>query len=81
MVWIKGLGLTVFAAAPYVLPSSGLGQPLPFDATGDMRTDLLGFSTDSNSAPVLWNNVWEESENTAVFNVCVLSSHWPSPRI
>lgn len=64
--------LSVDPAAPYVLPSSGLGQPLPFDATGDMRTDLLGFSVDSKSAPVLWNNVWEESGNTAVFNLCVL---------
>lgn len=40
------------------------------DATGDMRTDLLGMSSESNSKPQLWSNTWDESNSTSVFNVC-----------
>lgn len=59
-------GLTSAPADPYAVNSSTLAQPIPFDATGDMRTDLLGFSP-STSAPQLWNNVWESSNGTEVF--------------
>lgn len=49
--------------------SSGPAQPMPFDATGTMRTDLLGMSSSSPSTPKLWQNVWEKSNSTSVFDM------------
>ncbi|GAA5874252.1 hypothetical protein JCM8547_007805 [Rhodosporidiobolus lusitaniae] len=58
-------------SAPYSVDSSTLPQPMPLDATGDMRTDLLGFAYEDkkNSPPRLWNNTWEASNHTSVFSL------------
>ncbi|ORY59424.1 hypothetical protein BCR35DRAFT_283657 [Leucosporidium creatinivorum] len=56
-------------SASHAVESSGLAQPMPLDASGDMRTDLLGMSSSSNSKPQLWKNTWDESNSTSVFNV------------
>jgi integrin alpha FG-GAP repeat containing protein 1 len=42
---------------------------MPIDATGDMRTDLLGLSTGSKPQLQLWNNTWAASNATNVFGV------------
>lgn len=57
------------AAAPYPLNASAVAQPIPFDATGDMRTDLIGFAAGALTVPQLWNNVWETTNGTQVFNL------------
>ncbi|GAA5911051.1 hypothetical protein JCM6882_006862 [Rhodosporidiobolus microsporus] len=57
---------------PHQIDSSTLPQPMPLDATGDMRTDLLGFAAADGSkttTPRLWNNTWEASNRTSVFTL------------
>ncbi|BGO97546.1 hypothetical protein RTG_01521 [Rhodotorula toruloides ATCC 204091] len=54
---------------PYSIDSSALAQAMPIDATGDMRTDLLGLSTGSKPQLQLWNNTWAASNATNVFGV------------
>ncbi|GAA6006356.1 hypothetical protein JCM10207_000615 [Rhodosporidiobolus poonsookiae] len=58
---------------PYSVDSSTLPQPMPIDATGDMRTDLLGFAPgtgkDKAGMPRLWNNSWESSNRSSVFSL------------
>ncbi|KAK4705610.1 integrin alpha FG-GAP repeat containing protein 1, partial [Phenoliferia sp. Uapishka_3] len=59
-------------SGPEPVDPSGLAQPMPFDATGDMRPDLLGFTLDDNKksvTPKLWKNVWESSNHTAIFEL------------
>ncbi|GAA5822622.1 hypothetical protein JCM11251_004321 [Rhodosporidiobolus azoricus] len=57
---------------PYKVDPSTLPQPMPLDATGDMRTDLLGFAAaDASKAsiPRLWNNAWESSNRSSIFSI------------
>ncbi|BGP13717.1 hypothetical protein JCM10213_007105 [Rhodosporidiobolus nylandii] len=54
---------------PQAVDSSTLAQAMPLDATGDMRTDLLGFAPGDSSTPRLWNNTWEASNKTSVFSL------------
>ncbi|KAM0754773.1 hypothetical protein T439DRAFT_309573 [Meredithblackwellia eburnea MCA 4105] len=59
---------------PLSIDSSSLAQPMPFDATGDMRTDLLGFVKSGSGkkaalVPKLWTNVWDPSNNTNLFEI------------
>lgn len=53
---------------PVAVNSSTMPQPIPFDAKGDMRTHLLGY-TPTSSAPVLWENSWEASNHTTMFDL------------
>ncbi|GAA5877748.1 hypothetical protein JCM1840_003347 [Sporobolomyces johnsonii] len=76
---------------PYSVDSSTLAQAMPLDATGDMRTDLLGFSPDDKSVPRLWNNSWVASNHTSIFTLDnapldltstptkTFTCHFPSP--
>ncbi|GAA6029384.1 hypothetical protein JCM8097_003650 [Rhodosporidiobolus ruineniae] len=54
---------------PYKVDSSTLPQAVVLDATGDMRTDLLGFAAGSKGGPQLWNNTWEASNRTSIFSL------------
>ncbi|GAA5984638.1 hypothetical protein JCM11641_004548 [Rhodosporidiobolus odoratus] len=54
---------------PHAVDSSSLPQPLALDATGNMRTDLLGFAAGEKSGPRLWNNTWEASNRTSLFSL------------
>lgn len=68
----EGIGadlVVCVAAGSNAVASSGLAQPMVFDATGDMHTDLLGVSAESSKAPKLWKNVWDSSNRTSLFNV------------
>ncbi|KAL8286465.1 hypothetical protein RQP46_004482 [Phenoliferia psychrophenolica] len=61
-------------APPQSVPSSAMAHPMPFDATGDMRPDLLGFATTATGkkgdvVPQLWTNVWDTSNNTKLFEL------------
>ncbi|KAI5477781.1 Integrin alpha N-terminal domain superfamily protein [Pseudohyphozyma bogoriensis] len=53
--------------------SSSLAHPMAFDATGDMRPDLLGFTYEGSKGktlvPKLWKNVWSTSNSTTVFDI------------
>ncbi|SGY75403.1 BQ5605_C005g03425 [Microbotryum silenes-dioicae] len=51
------------------IPTSGLPQPTIFDATGSMRADLLGVSTNSKTMLKLWKNVWTETDRTNLFDL------------
>lgn len=47
---------------------------MPFDATGDMRPDLLAFASKGTGKkgdlePKLWTNVWEKSNRTTLFEL------------
>ncbi|GAA6047594.1 hypothetical protein JCM3770_001581 [Rhodotorula araucariae] len=53
---------------PQAVDPSALAQAMPIDATGTMRTDLLGFTPGSKS-PQLWRNAWESSNRTSVFEL------------
>jgi integrin alpha FG-GAP repeat containing protein 1 len=55
-------------ASPQFVNASTAPQPIPFDASGDMRTDLLGFSP-NQPLPQIWNNVWESSNQTNLFSM------------
>jgi integrin alpha FG-GAP repeat containing protein 1 len=59
------------AADPIALPSSQLQQPIPLDAQGDMRTDLLGFpfGDDKHQNLKVWQNSWQESNKTEIFRL------------
>jgi integrin alpha FG-GAP repeat containing protein 1 len=61
-------------AEPYPVDASTLPQVMPLDATGDMRTDLLGFAADSKTVPRLWTNSWESSNKTSLFSLCASPS-------
>jgi len=51
------------------MDSSGLAQPMVFDATGDMSIDLFGYKAGDTATPVLWENVWEKSNRASLFNL------------
>ncbi|BGP45902.1 hypothetical protein JCM10450v2_001737 [Rhodotorula kratochvilovae] len=53
---------------PQRVDPSALAQAMPLDATGTMRTDLLGFAPGAKT-PQLWKNVWEDSNRTSVFEL------------
>ncbi|GJN88667.1 hypothetical protein Rhopal_001633-T1 [Rhodotorula paludigena] len=53
---------------PLPVDSSTLPQAIPLDATGDMRVDLLGVPA-GEKEPQLWRNVWEASNQSAVFEL------------
>lgn len=40
---------------------------MPLDATGNMRTDLLGMTASGQHQ--LWQNSWQESNATSVFKL------------
>ena len=44
------------------VPSSNLAQPIPLDADGSMKIDLLG-STPNSKFLTLWKNIWNESDS------------------
>lgn len=46
---------------PLELPPSALAQPIPFDADGQMRINLLGLQSGSSQLRV-WKNVWNASD-------------------
>ena len=55
-----------------------MAHPMPFDATGDMRPDLLGFASKGTGkkgdlVPKLWTNVWATSNSTTLFELCASS--------
>lgn len=61
------------------MDAATLAQPIPFDATGDMRTDLLGLVPDASGnkksfVPRVWSNVWDSSNRTRLFNLSVCFS-------
>ncbi|KAG6896961.1 hypothetical protein C0992_005022 [Termitomyces sp. T32_za158] len=61
---------------PLRVPSSTLSQPIPIDANGDLKIDLLSMtpaSKDDPKAPFqLWQNVWNSSQpDSPLFNMCV----------
>lgn len=53
-------------ASPHSVNSSTLAQPIPLDATGDMTTDLLAFSSTTKKLE-LWQNSWSDSNYTEIF--------------
>lgn len=62
-------------ALPHSINGSTAPHPIPFDASGDMRTDLLGFLP-GRALPQLWNNIWESSNQTNLFSVY---AHFDAP--
>ena len=62
--------------APIKLVSSTRAQPIPIDASGEMKIDLLGFLPSSSGTHnlVLWNNtrVDRSLEAEDFFDTCVL---------
>ncbi|CEQ39850.1 SPOSA6832_01410, partial [Sporobolomyces salmonicolor] len=88
---LTGVGSSCMTAEAYSVDSSTLAQAMPLDATGDMRTDLLGFSPDDKSVPRLWNNSWAASNHTSIFSLGnapldltssptnTFNCHFPSP--
>lgn len=71
MLFYRGLGGGSFAP-PVQVRSSGLPQPMPMDAGGDLRVDLLGVvkndETEQQSLR-LWKNVWRESNLSSIFTL------------
>jgi integrin alpha FG-GAP repeat containing protein 1 len=68
------------------VPTSTLAHPIPIDADGDLKIDLLGItpasSSDSESPLQLWKNVWNVSyPQSPIFNMCVLpkASYFAAP--
>ena len=60
---------------PISAPGSGAAQPIPLDANGDLKIDLLG-TTSSSPQLTLWKNVFNESNpNSAVFETCASCSY------
>ncbi|KAH8114092.1 hypothetical protein DFH11DRAFT_1595734 [Phellopilus nigrolimitatus] len=58
-----------FESTPISVPSSNAAQPIPLDANGDLKIDLLGITPGSNSLS-LWENVFNQSAaNTPVFSI------------
>lgn len=54
---------------PISIPSSSRSQPIPLDANGDLRIDLLG-STLGSSELSLWSNTYNNSNsNTPLFTL------------
>ncbi|KAM0792309.1 hypothetical protein ACM66B_004996 [Microbotryomycetes sp. NB124-2] len=53
---------------PIPVPSTSMAQPMPFDAEGDMRTDLLAMSPNKEPKPILLKNTWQESSGEYLFN-------------
>lgn len=59
--------------APLSVPTSNAAQPIPLDANGDLKIDLLGLTPGSGTLS-LWKNVYNESNpNTAVFETYVMT--------
>ena len=56
-------------STPITVPSSGAGQPIPFDVNGDLKIDLLGVTPGSTSLSV-WRNVFNGSDpDSSVFSM------------
>jgi len=70
MVYYRGLGKGQFAQEVNI-PSASQAQPMPFDAEGDMRVDLLGFpSGDKNHDNLkMWKNEWQATEGRELFTL------------
>lgn len=64
--------LPLLAVLAPAIDSSGLAQPMVFDATGDMSIDLFGYKLGETAVPILWENVWAKSEQSSLFNLSVL---------
>ncbi|KAG6831217.1 hypothetical protein H0H92_012014 [Tricholoma furcatifolium] len=67
---------------PLTVPPSTLSQPIPIDANGDLKIDLLGVTPSSqgnSKAPFqLWQNVWNASQpNSPLFEVVTPAFHGP----
>ncbi|KAF8061672.1 hypothetical protein FPV67DRAFT_1673289 [Lyophyllum atratum] len=67
---------------PITVPPSTHSQPIPIDADGDMKIDLLGITPSSKSdskAPLqLWQNVWNASRpNSPLFDIITPKFHGP----
>lgn len=58
-------------AEPVSAPSSAPQQPIPFDASGDMKLSLLGFPVGDDKGENLkvWRNNWQESNQTQLFTL------------
>lgn len=67
----KDLTCDLYIAEPVSAPSSAPQQPIPFDASGDMKVSLLGFPVGDDKAENLkvWRNNWEESNQTQLFSL------------
>ncbi|GAA98182.1 uncharacterized protein L969DRAFT_93210 [Mixia osmundae IAM 14324] len=63
-----GQGQGAFGPAQ-VLPSSGLAQPIPIDASGNMTVDLLGSIAADASKPQLWSNTRFSGDNSSLFEI------------
>ncbi|KII89322.1 hypothetical protein PLICRDRAFT_109686 [Plicaturopsis crispa FD-325 SS-3] len=62
-----GFGMTASAVS---VPPSTLSQPIPIDANGDMKIDLLGVTPASPNSFQLWQNIWNASDpQSSVFSV------------
>ena len=62
-------------STPISAPGSGVAQPIPLDANGDLKIDLLG-TTSSSPQLTLWKNVFNETNpNSAVFETCASYSY------
>ncbi|KAK9897721.1 hypothetical protein P389DRAFT_169746 [Cystobasidium minutum MCA 4210] len=70
MLFYRGLGGGNFSQ-PMSVPSSALQQPIPLDASGDMKISLLGFpfGDDKKENLKLWRNDWQESNQTQLFSL------------
>ncbi|GLB35509.1 putative repeat domain in Vibrio, Colwellia, Bradyrhizobium and Shewanella [Lyophyllum shimeji] len=67
---------------PITVPPSTLSQPIPIDADGDLKIDLLGMTPSSkgdSKAPLrLWQNVWNASQpNSPMFDLVTPAFHGP----
>ncbi|KAG6836589.1 hypothetical protein H0H93_006332 [Arthromyces matolae] len=67
---------------PLSVASSTTSQPIPMDADGDMKIDLLGITPASKSDPKapfqLWKNVWNASQpNSPLFRMATPAFHGP----
>lgn len=66
------LTFRVDTSNPITLPPSALSQPIPLDASGKMKIDLLGFTASSSSSDnkiSLWNNTRADGRIASTANL------------
>lgn len=58
-------------SAPITIPSAFGAQPIALDATGDMRVDLLGYTSKAKDKMSLWKNAYARTNQTQLFEMYV----------
>ncbi|RUS19475.1 hypothetical protein BC937DRAFT_87413 [Endogone sp. FLAS-F59071] len=77
-----GNGNDSFDPTFVTVPSARNSQPIPFDANGDMKTDLLGYSFSGNGSTLsVWENIADlrtPTNGMTMFNVVPASTYFNS---